>query len=316
MLTIIALSVAFTTAIAITQGIYWAYVGKQEEAKKELARRLGMLDSEDSKNSASLFRAQAKDAAAMALGTLGEHLQALIAMAAAEYTVGKLLQRMAVGATVGFLIGFLKGGPAVAILPAAFGGLIPYLLLKRTATNRTQLLVSQLPEALDLISRSLQAGMGINDTFRMVAEEMPFPIAGEFGQVFEEIRFGRDFRVALQGLVDRNPTIFDMRLFVSSTLLARETGGNLIEILASISGTIRQRFLFAAKVSAMTSEARMSAIILGSLPFVVMMLISFVQPDYLLPLFQTSAGHMVLGACATSYAVGISLMRALVNVEV
>lgn len=316
MLTIIALAVAFTTAIAVTQGIYWAYVGKQEEAKKELARRLGMLEGEDNAAASSMFRAQAKDAAALALGQLGEHLQGLIAMAAAGYTVGKLLQRMAIGAMIGFLIGFLKGGLVIGILPAALGALIPYFLLKRAATSRMQLLVSQLPEALDLISRSLQAGMGINDTFRMVAEEMPFPLAGEFGQVFEEIRFGRDFRVALQGLIDRNPTVFDMRLFVSSTLLARETGGNLIEILSSISGTIRQRFLFGAKVNAMTSEARMSAIILGSLPFAVMMLISLVQPEYLLPLFETNAGNMVLAVCGTSYAVGVSIMRALVNVEV
>ena len=84
------------------------------------------------------------------------------------------------------------------------------------------------------MARALQAGVGLNDAFRLVAEEMPMPIAGEFGRVFEEVRFGRDYREAFEKMLDRNPGVFDLRLFVSSILLQRETGGNLIEILENI----------------------------------------------------------------------------------
>jgi len=193
---------------------------------------------------------------------------------------------------------------------------LPYMRVRRAAGIRAKKLVEQLPDALDLIARSLQAGMGLNDTFRMVAEEMEFPIAAEFGRVFEEIRFGREFRHALKMLIVRNPTLFDMRLFVSSTLLARETGGNLIDILKSIAKTIRGRFSFQHKVLAMTSEARSSAYVLGALPISVMLLISAMQPAYIEPLFTTSLGNLFLSYSAGSYAVGIFLMKTMSDVKV
>jgi tight adherence protein B len=116
---------------------------------------------------------------------------------------------------------------------------LPWIIIKRQATKRANSLVAQLPDSLELMSRSLQAGLGLNDAFRLVAEEMPMPIAAEFGRVFEEVRFGRDYRESFQNMLDRNPDVFDLRLMVSSVLLQRETGGNLIEILENIAETIR-----------------------------------------------------------------------------
>ncbi|MGK0348172.1 MAG: tight adherence protein B, partial [Myxococcota bacterium] len=133
---------------------------------------------------------------------------------------------------------------------------------------------------------------------------------------FEEIRFGREYREALGNLVSRNPAIFDLRLFVSSVLLQRETGGNLIEILESIASTIRSRFLFEAKVSALTSEARFSALILGSLPMLVALLLLVVNPEYMLPLITDSLGNMLLLLALMMYSLGVFLMVRLSHVEV
>jgi len=145
---------------------------------------------------------------------------------------------------------------------------------------------------------------------------MPMPIAAEFARIQEEVRFGREYREAFDKLLERNPGVFDLRIFVSSVMLQRDTGGNLIEILESISDTIRSRFLFDAKVKAMTSEARFSALILGGLPLGVLGILSVMNPDYLDPLWNTTKGNGIVGVSIVLYAVGITIMRDMSNVEV
>ena len=110
--------------------------------------------------------------------------------------------------------------------------------------------------------------------------------------------------------------MFDLRIFVSSVMLQRDTGGNLIEILENISETIRSRFLFDAKLAAMTAEAKFSALILGSLPIFVLSILALSNPEYLEPLVKTDTGIAIVVCCITSYALGILLMRDLSKVEV
>ncbi len=311
-LVIIIVAVSATAFLGITQSLYWGYVVRNEARQRDLARRLGTI-SEGAEE--SLFRQRAADVAATALGRLGTHFQETIDQADMDITVSNLLVRMAV---VGVI-----GGVILAIFGSIFGffvgmifGLIPYFLIRRTGNKRARALTEQLPDVLDLMARSLQAGLSLNDAFRSVAEEMPLPSAAEFGRVFEEIRFGREYREALGNIVHRNPGIFDLRLFVSSVLLQRETGGNLIEILESIASTIRARFLFEAKVSALTSEARFSALILGSLPMLVALLLLVVNPEYMLPLITDSLGNMLLLLALMMYSLGVFLMVRLSHVEV
>ena len=144
-------------------------------------------------------------------------------------------------------------------------GVIPWLLVKSAAEQRNILLSEQLPDALDLVSRSLQAGHGIADAMRLVAEEDANADREKFGRVYEN-NLGRDFRESMTELAKRNPQNFDLRIVVSATLLQRETGGNLVEIFTNIAATIRSRFIFKGKVRALTAGARMSAFILGALP--------------------------------------------------
>jgi tight adherence protein B len=116
-------------------------------------------------------------------------------------------------------------------------------------------------------------------------------------------------------MAQRNPHNFDLRIVVSATLLQRETGGNLIEIYRNIAATIRARFIFKGKVRALTAEAKMSAIILGALPFVISGALMFLRPDYLSPLITEPAGRsMLLGATLLFFA-GVLLMRSLAQVE-
>ena len=128
------------------------------------------------------------------------------------------------------------------------------------------------------------------------------PLAAEFGRVFEEVRFGREYREAFP-VCSIEITIFELRIFVSSVLLQRETGGNLIEIQLHLV-TVRNRFVFDAKVRAMTSEAKFSAFILGGLPIGVAILLIVTNPVYLAPLFSDPLGHMFLLIFVSMYSIG------------
>ena len=307
------MAVVFTAVLSIVQGLYWAWVAKQEREQEELIRRLSGQSGEVIDE--SLLLEESADSAASALGNFGATLQQMLVSADSKMSVSQLLMYIVGGAGTGMVVGgiFLGLKGMVLALPLSY---IPYFLLERKGYKRGQALVSQLPDALDLMSRSLQAGLGLNDAFKLVAEEMPMPVAGEFGRVFEEVRFGRDYREAFGKMVDRNPGIFDLRLMVSSILLQRETGGNLIEILENIAGTIRARFSFQAKVRAMTAEAKFSALILGSLPMGVMAILTVSNPNYLRPLFEEPIGNVIVGIDLFMYGLGIMIMRDMIDVKV
>jgi len=312
---VILLAVVFTAVLAIGQGLYWAYVGRQEQKQEELKRRLGQ-SGDDAVDMESLFHEEEGDMAASALGTMGAHIRALIIQAEAGYSVGHFASRVIIAFGLGLVGGGLLLQSMIGMIFAFPLAAAPYVLLRYQANARTALLVQQLPDSLELMARSLQAGMGLSDAFKLVAEEMPMPVAAEFGRVFEEVRFGRDYREAFEKMLSRNPGVFDLRLFVSSVLLQRETGGNLIEILNNIASTIRGRFVFEAKVRAMTSEAKFTAILLACLPIFVVLVLLFMNPDYLSPLTTDIIGNGIIVLAICMYSFGGFLMYETSNVEV
>jgi len=313
-LLVLVLAITFTAVLATGQGLYWAWVAKKEREQEELLRRLGSGTGTEETPEAALFRDQAQDAVANALGQMGESLANTLRAADAGYGVSSLLARCVLVSGASLTLGFIFIGLPGLLL--GITGYIPILLVQSQAKNRLAKLVEQLPDSLELMARALSAGVGLSDAFRMVQEEMPMPVAAEFGRVQEEVRYGRDYREAFEKMLERNPGVFDLRIFVSSVMLQRDTGGNLIEILENISDTIRSRFLFDAKVKAMTSEARFSALILGGLPIGVVCILFFANREYLEPLATTTAGNLMLLVCAIMYVMGLLIMRDVSNVEV
>lgn len=310
---ILIIAAFFAVAFGVGQGFYWSYVSRKNAERERLARRLGASIGED--ESSALFRDLEADSVARNMGSLGHHLQDILVEGEVNWTVGQLIvYSCLIAGGVGLGLYLFIGTPS--LLVGLIAGAVPYIIVRRKAEQRSRKLLEQLPEALDLMARSLQAGLGLSDAFKMCAEELPLPLAGEFGRVFEEVRFGRDYRTALMGLLDRNPRLFELRMFVSSVLLQRETGGNLIEVLNAISNTIRNRFLFHAKVKALTSEARFSALILGCLPFAVFVLLMVMRPSYLTPLWTDIWGYYMIGAIIILYTVGGFLMYTISQVDV
>jgi tight adherence protein B len=309
--TILFISLAALAAGSVMVLLYWSVLSREDDRQAQLARRLGTATNETDDN---LFLAPSSDSN-LGLGSIGDRLRMLLVEAGTPYTMNALMIRCAVAMLIGAIVlGIITRGP-MALLGAIFG-VVPILMLNAKATERARSLSELLPDALDLIARSLQAGHGLADAMKLCSEEMPSPVSDEFGRVFEENSLGRDLRDSFETLTLRNPRNFDLKLFVSSVLLQRDTGGNLIEILGNISKTIRDRFVFEAKVRALTAEARISAIILGSLPFAILGLIAYMRPNYLIPLWDDPFGNKLIAGAIVWFAMGMFVMRNVSKVEV
>jgi tight adherence protein B len=300
--------VIFLAFLLFGNFLYWTTQDQKEKESRELSRRLGTLAD---KAQSPLFRLQR----AAENGGIGAKLDVMLRQAGSPYPMTTLAGRIGLAAAIGAVVGLLLTRSPLGLL---FGvtGFIPIFMLSAAGAERARKLTEQLPDGLDLVSRSLQAGHGIGEAFRLVAEEAPLPLAQEFGRVYEENNLGRDFRECLQNLNRRNPANFDFQIFVSAVLLQRDTGGNLVEILNSISNTVRARFTFQGKVAALTSEARLTALILCGLPFFVTLAITFVSPEYLKPLVSDPLGIGLLLYAFCSFGFGVFVMREVSKVEV
>jgi tight adherence protein B len=310
---VIGLSLAVFLAVMMAGSfLYWGWRSRQEHRAREIARRLGTGSDEEAD---SLFHGVTVDPMVESLGSIGVRLDELTRQAGVAYPLQGLLSRMGIGALLGTVVLFLLLRSPLALGGVLFG-LVPVILLSMAADARARRVSEQLPEALDLISRSLQAGHGLADAMRLCAEEMQAPLSVEFARIYEEHNLGRDFRECLQNLSKRNARNFDLKLFVSSVLLQRDTGGNLIEILNNISQTVRDRFVFEAKVSALTSEARISAIILCALPFILLLLIMFMRPGYHAPMVEDPLGVKISFGAIGLFSTGIFVMVRMTKVDV
>ena len=207
----------------------------------------------------------------------------------------------------------LLHGPAMIVGVSL--GLVPLLMLRRQSQVRSQKITEQLPDAFDRIAGTLRAGHAFSDALRIASEELPARVSDELARVVLVQSLGVDLRRSLQTLALRNVDNFDIRLFVGAVLLNRETGGNLVEILGHLAETVRERLIFDSKVIALTAEVRLSAWILGALPFVVAAALLVVKPSYLSPLLGSDLGRVLLAVGVVSLVVGAIIMRRLSSVE-
>jgi tight adherence protein B len=300
--------VIFLAFLLFAQFLYWTTQDQKDKESRELSRRLGTLVENAPKTT---FRLKATPDG----NGPAAKLDVMIRRAGSPYPLSSLYIRVALAAAVMGLVGVAITRSPVGLLLMALGAIVPVLVLQSQADERARKLTEQLPDGLDLIARSLQAGHGISEAFRLVSEEAPQPLGQEFGRVYEENNLGRDLRECLQNLNARNPANFDLQIFVSAVLLQRDTGGNLVEILNSISQTVRARFIFQGKVQALTAEARLTGVILCGLPFVITLAISIISPDYLKPLVNDRLGIAMLLYAFCSFSFGVFVMREVSKVE-
>lgn len=194
-------------------------------------------------------------------------------------------------------------------------GVLPYFLVSRRRAKRLLKLEKQLPDAADTISRALRAGHSFPSAIGMVSAEFAEPMAGEFRIMFDEINYGVPLNDALMNLAKRVP-IRDLRYFVIAVLIQRETGGNLAEVLDGIALLIRERFKLFDKVRVLSAEGKMSAWVLGLLPFVTGGAMLVLNRAFLEVLWTDPAGLKVIGVMAALMLIGIYSMRRIIRIRV
>jgi tight adherence protein B len=195
------------------------------------------------------------------------------------------------------------------------GAALPLVVLKFLRARRVKLFGEQFPDAIDMIVRSLKAGHPLAIAITLVAREMPDPVGTEFGMVADEMAFGLELEGAMRNLYLRVGQE-DLPLFVTSISIQAATGGNLAAILEGLSKLIRDRFKMRRKIKALSSEARFSAMVLISLPFIMYMLISLTSPDF----FDAARGKplttMVAAGAMVWMTIGVLVMRKMVNMKI
>jgi tight adherence protein B len=201
----------------------------------------------------------------------------------------------------------------VGLAVAAAG--LPYQLVKRATAKRLHRIEMQLPDALDLMSRALRAGHAFPTALKMVGDEMNDPLASEFRAAFDEVNFGISIADALMSLATRVP-FTDLRYFVIAVLIQRETGGNLSELLDSISAIVRERIKLLGQVKVLSAEGKLSAWILGLLPFGAGAMIQITNPQFLDVLFSDPGGQKMLMGAAAMMVFGVFAMRNIIRIRV
>lgn len=203
----------------------------------------------------------------------------------------------------------------LGLLFASMLGALPAGYLYWLKNQRIAMFERQLPEALELVSRALRAGHAFSVGMKLVGEEAADPVGIEFRRVCDEISMGVALPQALKNMTDRLDCL-DLRFFVTSVLVQRETGGNLAEIIDSLAGMIRKRFELQLKVNALSAEGRFSGILLFGLPFVVGFLLYLMNPEYMGVLFTDPIGQNLVMVGSFLMVTGAIIMKRMIVIKV
>jgi tight adherence protein B len=243
-------------------------------------------------------------------------LDRFIVQSGMDWTVSGLLLACAILFAVGALAAVMLGQPmGLALVVGVALGVLPWLYLQRKRQQRLRLMERQLPEALDLITRALRAGHAFSSGLQMAGEELAEPIAGELRLVHDEINYGTALPQALTNLSERVP-ITDLRYFVVAVLIQRESGGNLTEMLVNLSRLIRERLKLHDRVRVLSADGRMSAWILGLMPFGVAAMLNLLNPEFMSTLWTDPVGIIILQWLAALMVVGILMLHRIVRIRV
>jgi tight adherence protein B len=226
-----------------------------------------------------------------------------------------------IGLSIGLALGGLFLGNVLAsswfvsIALFLLAGSLPYFYLVYRRDKRLKKFDEQLPDALDLIGRGIRSGHALPSALKMVADEMANPISEEFRAAFDEVNYGFSMQDALTNLATRVPST-DLQYFVVAVLIQRETGGNLAELLDSISAMIRARQKLYGTIRVLSAEGKLSAWILTLLPIVLALIINLINPAFMKVLWEDETGIKMVIGVVIMMILGIFWMRKIIKIRV
>ena len=309
----------FVAIVAMVQGIYLVIFGKSISMDGKVNRRLEMLDKGGNREQ---VLEQLRKEMTQHMRSQSIPVYSLLADKAQKaniaFTPIQLVLLMVVVTGVSFVLLTYLTGVAAAIrgfvaVVMGVGGV--YVWVSRTANKRMSMLGEQLPEAVELMVRSLRVGHPFSSAVSIVASEVPDPLGTEMGMVSDEAAYGRDMGETLKTMAERLDNQ-DLRFLAVAVTIQQTSGGNLAEILDGLAKVIRARFRLFRRVAAITAEAKWSGNLLSGFPIVALLGINLVKPDYydevmLSPYFIPAA--LIVGAFLV---LNIIVMRALVDIKV
>ena len=281
-------------------------IGKKEKEEKKKNKHKD--DEEEHKG----FQLKKNPLQKLADVLFDELLAANIMMRAEEFAfiwVGLIFLPAAV--TFLFFGNVNKFLPFICIVIGVFG---PILYINRKKKKRVEQFENQLSDALLIICNCLKSGLTFAQAMENIAKEMDDPIGKEFQRSVKEMNFGANLEDALNGMLERIDSA-DLSLTVAAVNIQRQTGGNLSQILETISVTIRDRLKIKAEIRTITGQGRVSGTIIAVMPLVVSGLLMLVNPGYMTVFFETSTGHILLGVCVFLEVLGYTIIQKVVQVK-
>lgn len=274
-LTIIALIVA---AVFVTMAGIYRWLRQMREDEERISNQTS--DEEVDESWGGFVGAQLSGT------SISAGIEHQLALADSTMSVGDfILLRIGI-ASACFLFGWFVSGYMVAgVMLALIGAYLPVLHLRRQKNRRLRLFSDQLPDFLSLIIGSLRAGYGLMQALTVVQEEMPEPMSSEFARVLREVNLGYSIGEALDHLVERIQNE-DLALVITSIHIQSEVGGNLAEVMETISNTIRERIKLHGEIRVVTTQQRTTALILSALPFIVGTILMLVNAEYVMRMFE------------------------------
>ena len=321
-LPILIITVFFLTFLVTSMASYWLLGGSDQ--KKKIMTRLQAIQEVSARKDEETLRLLRKDLerdmpflrrfAATLPGV--PQLRLFIDQAAVAMEVETFL---AISVTTGLgvlIVLLLAGFPAPAAVFGCLGAAaIPSIAIYLKRESRFRKFEELFPDAIDQLARAVRAGHAFTSGFELIGRELPDPVGQEFRTTYAQQNLGVPLAVALQNFAARIP-LPDVRFFVAAIQIQRESGGNLGEVLDSLSYVVRERFKLLRQIRVYTAEGRMSMYVLMAMPFVAGVGVYLVNPGYMMPLFTDPRGHMALLVAAVMQVFGFVIIRRMISIKV
>lgn len=322
---VIALLATFC-GVGMVVALFYSHISRRSEAKRRFAA-IAVMDAVTDRRigTEEIRRKKAVDA------TLREHEERRQAKRGAKPSLANRMRQAGMSwstrtyyfaSVVAGLGSFLVAAASLSLSPVtaagfgiASGMLLPHFYVNLMRVRRLTKFSAEFPNAVDVIVRGVKAGLPLADCLRIISLEAQEPVRSEFKAVLEDQTLGLPVDQAVQRLYDRVP-LAEANFFAIVISLQSQTGGSLSEALGNLSKVLRERKKMKAKINAVSSEAKASAGIIGSLPLLVAGLIYITTPEYISPLFTTSVGHMVIAGSAIWMLIGVLVMRKMINFDI
>ena len=317
--TLIIMFSAFLGVLALVIGIGFLVKGKSDTT---LETRLAAFTGTAQSGKKDITEGLVRDGLTTAGGLLGGiirrfgKLPLFLRQADAPLKFDHFLALCAGAAALGALATTVAHAPTPLIPVGGVAGFaLPWTWLWWRRKSRLSKFEKQLSDALELMARALKSGHSLASGLNVVASEMPAPIATEFRTVYEEQNLGIPLDQALRNLLTRVPNM-DLQFFVTAVVIQRQAGGDLAEILNKISYLVRERFKILGQVKALTGEGRISGVVLMALPIALFFAVYYLNPDYVMLLFNRDIGRKMITVAIVLQIVGAVVIKKIVDIKV